>query len=129
MSRASIFTPLVAALLSGCAAATTPGDLRAQADGATRFQFSQTAASVKTCLVPALDKIKPFTLNPGTRPPSVRELGDKLEIFAQDETITLYVIDLNATGPRSSQTVAYAKTMALLDQLGAAARSCGGSPG
>lgn len=118
----------ISALTSACSPPMTPADLRSQTDGGRRFQFAQASSTVKACLVPALDQIKPFTLEPSTRPPMVRDLGGKTEIFAQDETITVYLVDLEVTSARSSQAAVYAKTSALLEHLAGAVRSCGGAP-
>jgi len=114
------------ALLAGCNVTTTPADMRAQAKPPHQFQFAQPAASVKACLVAQLDKLQPFNVQPGlTRPPTIRDLGSKSEIFAQDETITLYVVDLEPAGARASVASAYATTRHVYDQIDAAARACG----
>lgn len=93
-----------------------------------QFQFAQAPASVRNCLLPLLDKLEPFNIQPGlTRPITVRDLGDKIEILSQDETITLYVIDLAKSAGAGSTAMAFAPTPTVLAQIETAARRCGGS--
>lgn len=118
---------LAAIALAGCnAIASSPAELRAQAQAARTYRFAQAAPAVKACMVGELDRLKPFTLEPGTRPPSVRELGARTEIFAQDESVTLYLVELAPAGPRASSAAIYATRTAIADQLAGAARICGG---
>ena len=109
----------VAGLLAGCAA-TTPDQPRAQRVS-HEYAFGATLPQVRDCLLPKLDR------PPGlTRPPTVRERAGGLEIIAQDETITLYVVTLSpspsghATNAEASSSVEY---IARIDQ---AATQCGG---
>jgi hypothetical protein len=111
-------------VLSACAAGRSPQDLRASPP--RQFQFGQPPAAVRNCILPGLDRLEPFNIQPGlTRPPQVRELGDKIEIFAQDETITLYVVDLTRAGRDGSSLSAYAPTTHVTSQIDAIARRCG----
>lgn len=113
-------------VLSSCTAGRTPEDLRATPP--RQFQFSQQPVAVRNCILPGLDRLEPFNIQPGlTRPPQVRELGDKIEIFAQDEMITLYAIDIVKAGRDGSSLSAYAPTSHVISQIDAIARRCGGA--
>jgi hypothetical protein len=114
------------ALLCGCqATARSPADMRAQASAPRLVRANQAAGAARPCLVAALDQVRPFTLEPGSRPVQVRELGGRTELFAQDESVTLYLVDLADGGARSSSAAIYAGTPAIADQVATAARSCG----
>lgn len=126
--KATLAISTAGLLLASCNVTATPADMRAKAEAPHQFRFAQPVTTVKGCMLAQLDKLQPFNLQPGlTRPPTVRDLGNKSEIFAQDETITLYVVDLESAGPRSTSASAYAATSHVYGQLDAAARSCGGT--
>jgi hypothetical protein len=117
----------LAALLASCSANRSPEDVRKMV-APRQFQFNQPPAAVRNCILPLLDKLEPFNIQPGlTRPVTVRDLGEKIEIFSQDETITLYTIDLVKTTRDTSTATAYAPNSNVLSQIDATMRRCGGT--
>lgn len=112
--------------LAGCGTSRTPVDAR-QSATPHRISFAQSAPTVKACLVPGLDTIRPFNFPPAdTRPVTVRDLPNKSEIFALDEMITLYVVDLEPAGPTRSIATIYSVPDRITKQIDEIARSCGG---
>lgn len=115
---------LIAVALCGCGPPRTPGELAANAT-ARAYAFPRTVEAVRDCMVPALDQIAPFNFPPNDRRPAqVRAIGGGFEIFAQDETITLYVVRLTPQGPRTSAAISALRD-GILTQIDAVARRCG----
>ena len=109
----------VAGLLAGCAA-TTPDQPRAR--GVSReYAFGATLPQVRDCLLPKLN------VQPGlTRPPTVRERAGGLEIIAQDETITLYVVTLSPSPSGHATNAEASSSVEIARQIDQAATQCGG---
>ena len=108
----------VAGLLAGCAA-TTPDQPRAK--GVSReYAFGATLPQVRDCLLPKL-------VQPGlTRPPTVRERAGGLEITAQDETTTLYVVTLSPSPSGHATNAEASSSVEIARQIDQAATQCGG---
>jgi hypothetical protein len=117
----------VAGLLAGCAGpATTPDQPRAK--GVSReYAFGATLPQVRDCLLPKLDRLQPFNVQPGlTRSPTVRERAGGLEIIAQDETITLYVVTLSPSPSGHATNAEASSSVEIARQIDQAATQCGG---
>ena len=85
------------------------------------YAFSASLPQVRDCLLPKLDR------QPGiTRPPTVRERAGGLEIIAQDETITLYVVTLSPSPSGHATNAEASSSVEIARQIDQAATQCGG---
>ena len=110
----------------GCQTSSSPTDAREMATAKQQFAFQQSAPMVKSCLLPVLDQLKLFPLDPlSTRPSQVRDLGNKTEIFAQDAMTTLYVVDIEAVGAKTTEAKSYAHNAQAAGQIAEAMKRCG----
>jgi hypothetical protein len=115
----------MALCLAACAVPRAPADLRQQ-NAVRSYRFNQSLTATKACLIPGLDRLRPFTIpSTDTRPPSIRDIGGRTEIFAQDETITLYVVDLEPAGTTATTAGLYTATTRVTEQFDTIARGCG----
>jgi hypothetical protein len=109
----------VAGLLAGCAGATTTPD-QPRAKVSREYAFGAALPQVRDCLLPKLDQ-------PGlTRRPTVRERAGGLEIIAQDETITLYVVTLSPSPSGHATNAEASSSVEIARQIDQAATQCGG---
>lgn len=93
------------------------------------YRFNGNLEAVKTCLVPLLDHVEPFTpISSQTKPALIRSFPAKTEIFAQDaDTRLLYLVEIEAIGTTGVVGKAYTPIKRLLPQIAEVFAKCGGS--
>jgi len=85
-------------------------------------------SEAEQCLIPELDKLTPFSFPPDdTRPPTVRLLGTTLQIISIDESIPLYVVEIDPApqGVTGAAYINYKRT--ITPQMEAAITKCRGT--
>lgn len=108
---------------AGCASSRTPTEMIESMPASSRFVTEASASAVRDCLMPKLDDLRPFALEPMSRRPAlVRTVGATTQIFAQDDTFTLYVVEI-APRERGSAVAVFSKNLA--EQIAPIVSACG----
>jgi hypothetical protein len=90
----NVLLPSVLLFISACSVIRTPAELK-EVSPPLRFTFQSDPPETERSFIPELDKVAPFSFPANdTRPPTVRSLGSTIQIIAVDDTITLYVIEI-----------------------------------